>query len=269
LLDQVERWKTLVHRNVLPVYGTALNFGPLPSLVCPWVDGGSLTHYLRLNSDLSPAKRHEIVSSISFPYYHLTMHSKEIIHGELNGGNVLMDTSGNAYLADFGFLPIVLEFRTALYLSTAIGSSVRWAAPELFEVPESANGPPLQLSSQSDIYSFGSIMLQVLSGDIPYHTIKGDNQVLYAIAQAIKPDRPQTSNMTDERWEFIQRCWSSRRENKRPSATDVSIFLVSHVWHVATSTRIGSTLQHYDYVHSTTHEEPTQDNHDVWNLDDM
>jgi hypothetical protein len=46
-----------------------------------------------------------------------------------------MDTNGNAYLADFGFLPIVLEFRTAPYLSTAIGSSVRWAAPELFEFP--------------------------------------------------------------------------------------------------------------------------------------
>ncbi|KIK78073.1 hypothetical protein PAXRUDRAFT_834731 [Paxillus rubicundulus Ve08.2h10] len=225
LHEQVERWKTLTHKNVLPVYGTALDFGPLPSLVCPWVNGGSLTHYLELRSNLSPAKRHEILVQICDGLCYL--HFQDIMHGELNGANVLMDTNGNAFLADFGFLPIVLAFRTAPYLSTAIGSSVRWAAPELFEVPKSTKGPPLQLSLQSDIYSFGSIMLQVLSGNIPYHTIKRDNQVLYAIAKAMKPPRPETSNLTDEYWEFIQRCWSCRRENKRPTATDVSTFLVA------------------------------------------
>jgi len=226
LQDQVEQWKTLVHKNVLPVYGTTLDFGPLPSLVSPWVDGGSLTHYLELNPDLSLEKRHEILIQIADGLRYL--HSKEIMHGELNGGNVLMDTNGNAYLADFGFLPIVLEFRTAPYLSTAIGSSVRWAAPELFEVPSAADAPPLQLSMESDIYSFGSIMLQVLSGNIPYHTIKRDDQVLYAIAKGMKPPRPETSNVTDKHWEFIQQCWSSRQGNRRPLATDVSVFLAAH-----------------------------------------
>ncbi|KIJ10909.1 hypothetical protein PAXINDRAFT_16131 [Paxillus involutus ATCC 200175] len=241
LHDQVERWKTLVHKNVLPVYGTTLDFGPLPSLVCPWVDGGSLTHYLELNPDLSLENRHEILLQISDGLCYL--HSKEIMHGELNGANVLMDTKGNAYIADFGLLPIILEFRTAPYLSTAIGTSVRWAAPELFEVPDTANGPLLQLTMQSDIYSFGSVMLQVghrailhvaqlilaqvLSGSIPYHTIKRDDQVLYAIAKGLKPPRPDTPNVTDKHWDFIEQCWSSRQENKRPSATDVSAFLAT------------------------------------------
>ncbi|KIK91331.1 hypothetical protein PAXRUDRAFT_830937 [Paxillus rubicundulus Ve08.2h10] len=225
LHDHVERWKTFVHKNVLPVYGTTLNFGPLPSLVCPWVDGGSLTHYLEIHSNLSREQRHEILFQICDGLCYL--HSKEVMHGQLNGSNVLMDTKGNAYLADFGFLPIVLGFRAAPYVSTAIGNSVRWAAPELFEPPETNDGPPLQLSMQSDIYSFGSIMLQVLTGDIPYHTITRDDQVLYAIARTIKPDRPEISMITDEHWEFIQRCWSSRRENKRPSATDVSAFLAT------------------------------------------
>ncbi|KIJ09447.1 hypothetical protein PAXINDRAFT_102242 [Paxillus involutus ATCC 200175] len=147
LRDQVEQWKTLVHNNVLPVYGTTRDFGPLPSLVCPWVDGGSLTHYLERNPDLSPEKRHGILLQISDGLCYL--HSKEIMHGELNGANVLVDTNGNVYLADFGFFPMVLEFRSAPYLSTTIGSSVRWAAPELFEIPDTADAPPLQLSMQS------------------------------------------------------------------------------------------------------------------------
>ncbi|KAF8842584.1 kinase-like protein, partial [Paxillus ammoniavirescens] len=220
-------WKTLVHKNILPVYGATFEFGPLPSLVCPWMDGGSLTHHLETHPDLSPEKRHEIVRNTSLPYYPLTNFMSSFVHGQLNGSNILMDRKGNAYLADFGFLPVVLDFRTAPYLSTAIGNSVRWAAPELFEIPDITNGPPLQLTMQSDIYSLGSMMLQVLSGDIPYHEIKRDDQVLYAIAQGMKPSRPETSNVTDERWEYIQQCWSPRRENRRPSATDVSAFLTN------------------------------------------
>jgi len=189
------------------------------------MNGGSLTHHLDTHPDLSPEKRHEILLQICDGLCYL--HSEEVIHGQLNGSNILMDRKGNAYLADFGFLPVVLDFRTAPYLSTAIGNSVRWAAPELFEIPDTTDGPPLQLTMQSDIYSLGSIILQVLSGDVPYHEIKRDDQVLYAIAQGMKPSRPETSNVTDEHWEYIQQCWSSRRENRRPSAIDVSAFLTS------------------------------------------
>ncbi|KIK97054.1 hypothetical protein PAXRUDRAFT_137135 [Paxillus rubicundulus Ve08.2h10] len=225
LQDQVKRWKTLIHKNILPVYGVTYEFGPLPSLVCPWMDGGSLTHHLETHPDLSPEKRHEILLQICDGLCYL--HSEEVMHGQLNGSNILMDRKGNAYLADFGFLPVVLDFRTAPYLSTAIGNSVRWAAPELFEIPETPDGPPLQLTMQSDIYSLGSIILQVLSGDIPYYEIQRDDQVLYAIAQGMKPSQPDISSVTDEQWEYIQQCWSSRRENRRPSAKDVSVFLTS------------------------------------------
>ncbi|KIK92681.1 hypothetical protein PAXRUDRAFT_13093 [Paxillus rubicundulus Ve08.2h10] len=137
-----------------------------------------------------------------------------------------MDTNSNAYLADFGFLPIVPGPRTAPYLLTAIGSSVRWAAPWLFEISESANGPQLQLTMQIDLYLFGSIMLQVLFGNIPYHAVKRDDQVLYTIAKGTRS--PETSNVADKHWEFIQQCWSSRQENKHPYATDISAFLAAH-----------------------------------------
>ena len=41
-----------------------------------------------------------------------------------------------------------------------IRSNVRWAAPELFEVPEDTDSLPVP-NPASDIYSFGCIMLQV------------------------------------------------------------------------------------------------------------
>ncbi|KIJ63426.1 hypothetical protein HYDPIDRAFT_113435 [Hydnomerulius pinastri MD-312] len=223
LRAEVERWKTLIHKNVLPVYGTTLGFSPLPSLVCPWVDGGSLTGHLETHPDLPYKKRLEILSQVSEGLCYL--HSREVMHGDLSGANVLVHTNGTAYLADFGLLPIVLEFRSAPYLSTAIGGAVRWAAPELFEVSETGDDTKLQWTMRSDIYSFGSLMLQVLSGNIPYHEIKRDEQVLFAIAKGTKPPRPQNSRVKDEHWAFIQQCWSSLEENRRPSAREISLFL--------------------------------------------
>ena len=36
----------LRHTNILPLFGTTWGFGPLPAIVCPWLDNGTLTSYL-------------------------------------------------------------------------------------------------------------------------------------------------------------------------------------------------------------------------------
>ncbi|OJA09028.1 hypothetical protein AZE42_09025 [Rhizopogon vesiculosus] len=74
--------------------------------------------------------------------------------------NILVHGNGRACLADFGLSTVLMEFVGASYLTDAIEGNVRWAAAELFEAD-----PPLSLSFECDIYSFGSIILQVSSLD--------------------------------------------------------------------------------------------------------
>ncbi|KAF9231038.1 hypothetical protein BU15DRAFT_56627 [Melanogaster broomeanus] len=64
--------------------------------------------------------------------------------------------------------------------------------------------------TQSDIYSFGRIMLQVLTGKIPYHYYLIDPLVILAISQGEDPRRPDLAVITDRRWAFIERCWLLR-----------------------------------------------------------
>ena len=77
--------------------------------------------------------------------------------------NVLVHGNGRACLADFGLSTIVVEFIGTSYLTSTIKGNIRWAAAELFEVPEDneEDEAAVPLSTKCDIYSLGSIALQV------------------------------------------------------------------------------------------------------------
>lgn len=78
--------------------------------------------------------------------------------------NVLIYGNGRACLADFGLSTIILEFNGTSYFTESIRGSIRWAAAELFEAPEDDDeeeDASVSLGVECDIYSFGSIMLQV------------------------------------------------------------------------------------------------------------
>jgi len=88
-----------------------------------------------------------------------------IIHAILQS-NVLIRSNGRACLADFGLSTMILEFVGSSYLTSSIRGNIRWAAAELFEVSEDEDEEAvISLSTECDVYSFGSIALQVSNLD--------------------------------------------------------------------------------------------------------
>ena len=151
--------------------------------------------------------------------------------------NVLVRADGRAYIADFGLSTLLTAVGgPSVASSRQNGGTVRWMAPELLN-PQ--NPSPPSPTSRSDVYSFGSIMFQVcdvglghgncgltgmktLTGNIPYHHLSRDEQVIWAILQGTKPDRPSYKALTNGRWTFIERCWSSG--GGRPSSDKIVEF---------------------------------------------
>ena len=144
-----------------------------------------------------------------------------------------------------------MEATGSSYLTSIVRGSVRWAAPELFEIGEERQKEPVRVlpSPQSDIYSFGSTMLQVracfrrtmayharsmplqvLTGKIPYHYYRNDAQVLVALSRGLRPARPVEPPIDDVHWEFMQQCWASQKskqtsKNVRPTIEEIVSFL--------------------------------------------
>ncbi|KAG2041339.1 kinase-like domain-containing protein [Suillus americanus] len=218
LEHDLQRSTQLKHANLLPLLGITQGFGPLPAIVSPWMHKGSLTMLLERDfQQLTLTRMLQILKDVASALQYL--HSKNIVHGDLTGNNILIDENGNAFVADHG----ILIFCAELHGTSYIRSNVRWAAPENFQVPEddeSISSPQLA----SDIYSFGCIMLQVFTGKVPYSEFRSDHQVTVQILRGRKPARPVTPPIADVLWDFMQKCWLDEPEH-RPSAKEVLTFI--------------------------------------------
>ncbi|KAG0693249.1 hypothetical protein DFH29DRAFT_964966 [Suillus ampliporus] len=103
--------------------------------------------------------------------------------------------------------------------------AVRWAAPEVLTGEELA----FAVTTQSDIYSFGSIMLQVLTGNVPWGHLIREFQISYqVIIEGKKHPRPDDDRVTDELWNFMTCCWSMTPTD-RPSAKEALQFVDTEV----------------------------------------
>ncbi|KAG2065508.1 kinase-like protein [Suillus decipiens] len=221
LMGKVSCWAQLLHKNVLPIYGIAHNFGHFPSLVTPWVDGGSLNdhianHHLSLQNKLDLAK--QVVAGLGY------LHAHSIVHGDISGLNILVDHRGRAQLTDFGITLLLAEIPASEQPSGGIRSAVRWTDPQLFELQKNGMNP-CSPTQQTDIYSIGSVILQLLTGSIPYHDIKENIHVLVLSSRGVKPKCPQEASITSAQWCFVQRCWSPPGLSSRPTIEEIEEFL--------------------------------------------
>ncbi|KIJ10196.1 hypothetical protein PAXINDRAFT_16765 [Paxillus involutus ATCC 200175] len=191
LNQEIRVWLNLKYINVLPLFGTTIDFGQFPAMVFPWLEDGLLTSYLECQDDsLTAVERLVLAGDVAVGLqYHknlsilqpwpwscscevssLVVHSQTVVHGNLSGSNVLIQPGGRACISDFGMSTLLTElggstFSTSLYG----GGTLCWAAPELLDlqVPDNAdNLRKVVPTPQSDIYSFGGIMQQVTSGNL-------------------------------------------------------------------------------------------------------
>ncbi|KAH0830117.1 WD40-repeat-containing domain protein [Lanmaoa asiatica] len=246
LRREIKLWLTLDHRNIIPLLGTTRYYGDFLSMVCPWVENGNLTSYLdRRNNDLTGQMRLGIINDVALGLQYL--HSQNVVHGDISGANILIYGSGRACIADFGLSIVVTEIDGSSIARTyQIKGTLRWTAPELIDIdtPESEdeNAPKIFPTVQSDMYSFGGIMLQALSGKIPYHYFTRDEQVIVAISKKERPRRPSsTSAVTDDQWRFMMECWSFVVTD-RPSDSDTVEFVHEQLLNVVAAS-CESTLQ--------------------------
>ncbi|KAG1799066.1 kinase-like domain-containing protein [Suillus variegatus] len=177
-------WMQLEHDHILPFEGVtfAEEFGPLPALVSPWMEEGSLENYLRRFSRLSDPRKRELVryrarrldSGRSYPNPHVT--------------NILVDSTGRLRLADFGLSMILAEAGNATFNSCHPGNT-RWMPPEALrsgdeDEDEAQDEKPTEAW---DVYSYGCIVFQIFLGNQPYAWIASASQIMSAIHKGRAP----------------------------------------------------------------------------------
>ncbi len=163
---------SLEHLAIVPVYDFGEHEGQ-PFMVMRYMSGGSLAQ--RLTKGALTVE--EAVGLISWLAPALDeAHAKGIVHRDLKPGNILFDTQGHPYLADFGI--VKLTQATASFTGSALIGTPAYMSPEQVHGDKNLDG-------RSDVYALGVILFQMLTGQMPYQADTPAKQLVMHLVDPI------------------------------------------------------------------------------------
>ncbi|KAL9230546.1 hypothetical protein vseg_005884 [Gypsophila vaccaria] len=216
------------HRNVVKLLGCCLE-AEIPILVYEFIANGSLIQHIHGESnELSWKDRLHIATetATALGYLHSAT-STPIIHRDIKSANILLDENYGAKISDFGASRLIPMDKTQI--STLVQGTLGYMDPEYLLSS--------QLTDKSDVYGFGVVVAELLTGEKALSTERslGDRNLAKYFVNYYKQGRvleiidPRISDEAPQeqlRWvaEIIHECLHVKGAN-RPMMKDVAIEL--------------------------------------------
>jgi serine/threonine-protein kinase len=166
------------HPNVVTLHALHHDGTRAPFFVMEKVDGDSLDRLIgsrRLKLSTSLRLLSQIADGID------AIHDAGLVHGDIKPANVLVDRRWHAKVADLGLLPLLEQMKPGDVLGTA-----EYLPPEraLGAVPDRALAP------RADVYSFGVLAMELLTGRLPFEADTAERYVhFHAFESPLRPSR--------------------------------------------------------------------------------
>jgi serine/threonine protein kinase len=145
----------LHHPNIVQIYAVGEHDGQ-PFFTMEYVDGGSLAQ--KIDDRPQPAKQAaQWLETVARAMHYA--HQRGLVHRDLKPGNVVLTADGVPKITDFG-------------LAKRLEGGQTWTRPVLgtpsYISPEQAAGKTDAISPLSDVYSLGTILYELLTGQAPF-----------------------------------------------------------------------------------------------------
>ena len=212
---QNEGESKLIHPNIVRIYEVGQESGS-SYLVMEFVDGQDLENIL--NSRRGPLTVPEsldigtqILSGLGFA------HSNGIIHRDIKPSNVLVDPDGHAFVMDFGIAKVLRTGRMLTQINSRLGT------PDYMSPEQIRN--PRDVDHRSDIYSFGCLFYELLTGWPPFDRGEGyetEHDIKTAhVTQPPTPPMMRKTGLPPELNQITLRCLEKAKEDRPQSCEEI------------------------------------------------
>ncbi|GBC24623.1 uncharacterized protein OCT59_009234 [Rhizophagus irregularis] len=173
-------------------------------IIMNYCESGDLTHYIA--KDFFNIKWYnklhklcDIISGLK------KIHYADIMHQDYHSGNIFLEASRAPIMGDLGLSKSAIE--SADDENNEVYGIIPYIAPEIFQGQK--------YTKASDVYSFGMIMWELMTGRRPFWDRSHDTDLIIEICDGLRP--PIITNAPEGYIKLMKKCWNSD-PTKRPTA---------------------------------------------------
>ncbi|XP_036446922.1 raf-1 proto-oncogene, serine/threonine kinase a isoform X2 [Colossoma macropomum] len=152
------------------------------AIVTQWCEGSSLYKHLHvLETNFQMFQLIDIARQNAQGMDYL--HAKNIIHRDMKSNNIFLHEGLTVKIGDFGLATVKARWSGSHQVEQPSGS-ILWMAPEVIRMQD--NNP---YSFQSDVYSYGIVLYELMTGELPYSQIANRDQIIFMVGRGyLSPD---------------------------------------------------------------------------------
>jgi serine/threonine protein kinase len=229
LQAEIDLFKHLKHQHIVNyIEAVDADNSPFVDIVMEFVEGGSLFSIIQ---QLNPYRSQGAEAGSSCHFFAETvvasyivqvlrglcyLHKQGVVHRDIKGANILVTNKSVVKLADFGVASTKrgAEIGSSSANALDIAGTPYWMAPEIITLEG--------CSTVSDVWSVGCTVIELLTGNPPYHHLS-DVTALFRIVTDDCPPLPD--DISPDCQNFLRTCFN-KDMNARASADT----LLRHPW---------------------------------------
>ena len=199
----------LSHPNIVSIYDVGRE-GDVYYMVMELVEGKLLSDLI----DRGPMKPKavvdiaiQVVNALAFA------HQNKIIHRDIKPHNILINSEGVAKITDFGIARAMDKSSNEKNTEAVIMGSAHYFSPE------QANGK--NINERSDIYSFGVVMYEMITGRVPFDGKSALDIAIKHIGEEPKPIESVISGVPKPLIDVINKALQKRQTDRYETADEL------------------------------------------------